>query len=147
MFNPLKKYKQQKEIKQKITQQDRFNSALSNFEVNQLVNGNFEEFVKQFRDHSLIMLIVGRRGAGKTALGMKLVETAAILDKNIFVISDEIYEVLSYDSREHVSFASSPEAAKRTITVNGFSKSYSMTGWRLGYLAGPAEIINQASKI
>jgi len=70
-----------------------------------------------------------------------------IKDKNIFVISDEIYEVLSYDSREHVSFASSPEAAKRTITVNGFSKSYSMTGWRLGYLAGPAEIINQASKI
>ena len=86
MFNPLKKYKKQKEIKQKITQQDRFNSALSNFKVNQLVNGNFEKFMKQFRDHSLIMLIIGRRGAGKTALGMKFVETAAILNKNIFVI-------------------------------------------------------------
>mgnify|MGYP003988908539 FL=1 len=59
MFNPLKKYKKQKEIKQKITQQDRFNSALSNFKVNQLVNGNFEKFMKQFRDHSLIMLIIG----------------------------------------------------------------------------------------
>ena len=86
MFNPIKKYKKQKEEKQQITQQDRFNSALSNFEVNQIVNGDFEGFMKQFRDHSLIMLIIGRRGAGKTALGMKLVETAAILDKNIFVI-------------------------------------------------------------
>ncbi|MBT3416923.1 AAA family ATPase [Candidatus Woesearchaeota archaeon] len=86
MFNPIKKYKKQKEEKHKITQKDRFNSALSNFEVNQIVNGDFEGFMTQFRDHSLIMLIVGRRGAGKTALGMKLVETAAILDKNIFVI-------------------------------------------------------------
>ena len=65
MFNPIKKYKKQKEEKHKITQKDRFNSALSNFEVNQIVNGDFEGFMTQFRDHSLIMLIVGRRGAGK----------------------------------------------------------------------------------
>ena len=58
MFNPLKKYKKQKEIKQKITQQDRFNSALSNFKVNQLVNGNFEKFMKRVRDHLLIMLMI-----------------------------------------------------------------------------------------
>ncbi|MCF7908821.1 MAG: pyridoxal phosphate-dependent aminotransferase [Candidatus Omnitrophica bacterium] len=66
---------------------------------------------------------------------------------NIFVISDEIYEVLTYDSQKHSSFAACSSAASRTITVNGFSKTFSMTGWRLGYLAGPVEIINQASKI
>jgi len=71
----------------------------------------------------------------------------AIKDANIFVISDEIYEVLSYDSNVHSSFAAQAGAQSRTITINGFSKTFSMTGWRLGYLAGPAEIINQASKI
>ncbi len=86
MLNIFKKYKKQKEEKQRITEKDRFNSALSNFEVSQIKNGNFEDFITQFKNHSLIMLIIGRRGAGKTALGMKLVETAAILNKNIFVI-------------------------------------------------------------
>ena len=73
--------------------------------------------------------------------------TKVIKDKNISVISDEIYEVLLYDGAEHVSVASLDGMYERTITVNGFSKAYSMTGWRLGYLAGPEELIAQASKI
>ena len=70
-----------------------------------------------------------------------------IQDKNIFVISDEIYESLIYDGLEHVSFASLPNASNITLTVNGFSKAFSMTGWRIGYLAGPKDIIQNTSKI
>lgn len=68
-----------------------------------------------------------------------LVEVAA--GEDIVILSDEIYEKLTYDGAEHVSVASvSKEAYDLTITVNGFSKAYSMTGWRLGYLAAPEAI-------
>ncbi|MCI0681470.1 MAG: aminotransferase class I/II-fold pyridoxal phosphate-dependent enzyme [Gemmataceae bacterium] len=61
---------------------------------------------------------------------------------DLYVISDEIYENLIYDGRRHVSPAAiSPEARKRTLIVNSLSKTYAMTGWRVGYCAGPAEII------
>ena len=66
-----------------------------------------------------------------------------ILEYGIYVLSDEIYEKLIYDGKKHVSIASlSDEMFKQTITVNGVSKSYSMTGWRIGYAAGAEEIIN-----
>ncbi len=66
----------------------------------------------------------------------KIAEVA--LEEEIIVLSDEIYESLIYDDREHVSIGSlSEEIQQLTITVNGFSKSYSMTGWRLGYLGAP----------
>jgi len=65
-----------------------------------------------------------------------------------YILSDEIYEKLIYDNNEFVSLASLSEKIKRkTITINGFSKSYSMTGWRIGYAAGPQEIINAMNKI
>lgn len=63
-------------------------------------------------------------------------------ERDLFLVSDEIYEKITYDSFRHVSIASlSPEAKKRTVVVNGFSKTFSMTGWRLGYAAGPKEVI------
>ncbi len=66
-----------------------------------------------------------------------------IVEYGIYVLSDEIYEKLIYDGKKHVSIASlSDEMFKQTITVNGVSKSYSMTGWRIGYAAGAEEIIN-----
>jgi aminotransferase len=65
---------------------------------------------------------------------------------NIMVISDEIYAELTYGQR-HVSPASLPQLYDRTIVINGFSKAYSMTGWRLGYLAGPAPIVAQMTKL
>ncbi len=68
------------------------------------------------------------------------------VDHDIIAISDEIYEKIIYEG-EHVSIASLPGMAERTITVNGFSKAYSMTGWRLGYAAGPVEIIQAMSKV
>lgn len=62
-------------------------------------------------------------------------------EEDIFILSDEIYEKLTYDGAEHVSIASlTPEAYDLTITVNGFSKAYAMTGWRLGYLGAPEAI-------
>lgn len=70
-----------------------------------------------------------------------------VRDKNIFVISDEIYESLVYDDLKHTSFASFPGAGDFTVTINGFSKAYSMTGWRVGYLAGPGGLIAQSAKI
>jgi aminotransferase len=69
-----------------------------------------------------------------------------IIEKDLYVISDEIYSELTYGKR-HVSIASFPGMRDRTIVINGFSKSYAMTGWRLGYAAGPALIIEQMTKI
>ena len=69
-----------------------------------------------------------------------------IIKHDIFVISDEIYSELTY-LENHVSIASLPGMKERTILINGFSKSHAMTGWRLGYACGPAEIIKQMIKI
>ncbi len=69
-----------------------------------------------------------------------------IIEKDIIVISDEIYSELTY-GKEHVSIATFPGMQERTIVINGFSKSYAMTGWRLGYAVGPALIIEQMTKI
>lgn len=69
-----------------------------------------------------------------------------IVEKDLFVLSDEIYGELTYDGR-HVTIASFPGLKERTILINGFSKSYAMTGWRLGYGAGPKEIIEQMIKV
>jgi len=69
-----------------------------------------------------------------------------ILEKDLFVISDEIYSELTYGG-QHVSIAAFPGMRERTIVINGFSKSYAMTGWRLGYATGPAVIIEQMTKI
>ena len=69
-----------------------------------------------------------------------------IKEKDLFVLSDEIYSELSYHG-QHVSIASLPGMAERTVVINGFSKSFAMTGWRLGYAAAPREIIKQMIKI
>ena len=75
-----------------------------------------------------------------------IVEVAA--EEDIYILSDEIYEKLVYDDTKHVSIASlSPEAYGLTITVNGFSKAYAMTGWRLGYMAAPEAVAKAADNI
>ncbi|EFA70084.1 pyridoxal phosphate-dependent aminotransferase [Cylindrospermopsis raciborskii S07] len=71
-----------------------------------------------------------------------------IVEANIFVVSDEIYEKILYDGSQHVSIGSlGEEIFSKTLISNGFAKGYSMTGWRLGYLAGPLEIIKAATTI
>jgi aspartate aminotransferase len=80
-------------------------------------------------------------GAGYTRADLEAVARIA-LERDLWIISDEIYEHIVFDGFEHVSIASlSPEVAARTIVVNGMSKSYAMTGWRLGYAAGPSRVI------
>jgi len=69
-----------------------------------------------------------------------------VIEKDLFVMTDEIYSELTYKG-EHVSIASLPGMKERTILINGFSKSYAMTGWRLGYAAAPREIMQQMIKI
>lgn len=69
------------------------------------------------------------------------------IEKDIFVLSDEIYGELTYTDRPHVSIASIPGMRERTIVINGFSKAYAMTGWRLGFCVGPANIISQVTKL
>ncbi len=68
------------------------------------------------------------------------------IEKDIFVMSDEIYSELTYKD-DHVSIASLPGMRERTLLINGFSKAYAMTGWRLGYVCGPEAIIGQMTKI
>jgi aspartate aminotransferase len=73
---------------------------------------------------------------------------AVVVETNIWVVSDEIYEKILYDGIQHLSIgAVSPAAFERTIISNGFAKAYAMTGWRVGYLAGPVELIKAASTI
>ena len=69
-----------------------------------------------------------------------------VIEHDLFVISDEIYSELTYNGN-HVSIASFPGMKERTIVINGFSKSYAMTGWRLGYACGPKVILDQILKI
>ena len=71
----------------------------------------------------------------------------AIIRHNLFVISDEIYSELTYSDEGHCSIASIEGMKERTVVINGFSKTYSMTGWRLGYALGPAEVISQMTKL
>ncbi|MFE9493201.1 pyridoxal phosphate-dependent aminotransferase [Streptomyces collinus] len=79
-------------------------------------------------------------------------EEAAVIarfaqEHDVLLISDEIYEKILYDGRAHLSLAAQPGCADRTITVNGFSKGYAMTGWRLGYAAGPTDLMAQLLKV
>jgi aspartate aminotransferase len=67
---------------------------------------------------------------------------------DLVIISDEIYEKIAYDGMRHTSIASlGPEIAERTVIVNGVSKAYAMTGWRIGYAAGPKELIEAMANI
>ncbi len=70
-----------------------------------------------------------------------------IVKHDLYVISDEIYSELTYGGKKHVSIASLPGMKERTILINGFSKAYAMTGWRLGYACGPEPVIAQMTKI
>lgn len=77
-----------------------------------------------------------------------MLRIAAIAEKHdLIVVSDEIYDRLVYDGHEHVMFSSLPGMAERTIHLGGMSKDYAMTGWRIGYALGPAELIGAMRKI
>jgi aminotransferase len=85
---------------------------------------------------------------GKIWTRAELERMLALMEKHdLYAITDEIYEYMTYDDREHVSLGSLPGAYERTVTLSGFSKTYNMTGWRLGYAVGPEAIIGRMGLI
>lgn len=85
---------------------------------------------------------------GRVFTREELLQIAALAEEfDTFVITDEVYEHLVFDGRRHVYFATLPGMAARTLSVSSLSKTFSITGWRLGYLHAPAEIVAQARKV
>jgi aspartate aminotransferase len=72
---------------------------------------------------------------------------AAARENDLYVVTDEMYEKIIFDGRQHISIASLPGMAERTVVLNGHSKAFAMTGWRLGYLAGPPALVKEIGKI
>ena len=110
-----------------------------------LTAGELEEAIT---DKTKILILPYPNNPTGAIMEQKDLEAIAevILKHDIFVMSDEIYSELTYKGK-HVSIASLPGMKERTILINGFSKAYAMTGWRLGYACGPKEIIQQMTKI
>ncbi len=116
------------------------------------IENNFKLTVEDFRDKvtertKLLILPFPNNPTGAVMTREDLAPIADFLrDTNIMVLSDEIYSELTY-GRKHVSIIELDDMRERTIYVNGFSKAYAMTGWRLGYVTAPEPIISQIAKI
>lgn len=107
-----------------------------------------EELREAITDKTKVLILPFPNNPTGAIMERKDLEAIAevIREKDIFVISDEIYSELSYKG-DHVSIVNIPGMQERTILINGFSKAYAMTGWRLGYACGPETIIEQMTKI
>ena len=107
-----------------------------------------EELLEAITDKTKAVILNYPNNPTGAIMGKEDLEKIAkvFIERDILCISDEIYGELTYGST-HVSIASIPGMKERTLLINGFSKAYSMTGWRLGYIAGPEAIISQAKKI
>ena len=86
-------------------------------------------------------------GAGYTKREIQNLANVLIKNKKVLILSDDIYEHVSYDNFNFFTIAQIPKLKERTLTMNGVSKSYAMTGWRIGYAAGPKDIIKAIGKI
>jgi len=108
-----------------------------------------EEIEKRITKRTKCIVLASPNNPTGAVLRRKDIEEIAdiAIKNDLFVISDELYEYLIYDDEEHFSIASIPEMRERAITVNGFSKSYAMTGLRLGYVVASEEIIEGMMKI
>jgi len=122
--------------------------------IKTLAENNFKITVKDLENHVTVKTKVLILNSPSNPTGCvynlkELKEIAGICAaKKIFVISDEIYEKIIFDNHKHISIASlGQEIADLTITVNGLSKSYAMTGWRIGYLGAPQDIVEAISKL
>lgn len=107
-----------------------------------------EEVLEKVTDKTKILVLPFPNNPTGAIMSKEDLEAIAkvVIEKDLFVISDEIYGELTY-SGEHVSIVSIPGMKERTILINGFSKAYAMTGWRLGYACGPEVIMKQMIKI
>ena len=96
----------------------------------------------------LIIMLYPNNPTGAVMRKDDLNKISEVIKKHdLLLLTDEIYSALTYGNETHISIASLPEMKERTIVINGFSKTYSMTGWRLGYALAPAEIIEQMTKL
>ena len=108
-----------------------------------------EELLDAITDKTkILMLAFPNNPTGAVMEREDLEKIAKIcVEKDIFVISDEIYGALTYTGKPHVTIAEMPGMFERTIVINGFSKAYAMTGWRLGFVTGPSVILSQITKL
>lgn len=108
-----------------------------------------DEIRSSITDKTKAMVIITPNNPTGGVLSEKILnELAGIaIEHDLIVLSDEVYERLIYDDAKHISIASLPGMKERTVTLNGFSKAYSMTGWRLGYAAAPESLIAVLNKI
>ncbi len=107
-----------------------------------------EEILENVTDKTKILVLPFPNNPTGAIMEKKDLEAIAkvIIEKDLFVLSDEIYSELTYTDK-HVSIVEIPGMIERTILINGFSKAFAMTGWRLGYACGPKDIIAQMTKI
>jgi aminotransferase len=107
-----------------------------------------EQLLEKITDRTKVLVLPFPNNPTGAVMRKEDLEAIAevIIEHDLFVISDEIYSELTYQG-DHVSIASLPGMWERTLTINGFSKSYAMTGWRLGYICGPQAIVAQMTKI
>ena len=107
-----------------------------------------EELLEHITDKTKLLVLPFPNNPTGAIMEQKDLEAIAkvIIEKDLYVLSDEIYSALTY-KEDHVSIASIPGMQERTILINGFSKAYAMTGWRLGYACGPRKIIEQMTKL
>ena len=108
-----------------------------------------EELEEKITDRTkLLILPFPNNPTGAVMRRSDLEAVAEVVERhNLLVLSDEIYASLTYGDAPHVAFSALPGMKERTVLVNGFSKSHSMTGWRLGYAAGPEELIGLMTKL
>ena len=107
-----------------------------------------EELLEHITDKTKLLVLPFPNNPTGAIMEQKDLEAIAkvIIEKDLYVLSDEIYSELTY-KEDHVSIASIPGMQERTILINGFSKAFAMTGWRLGYACGPRKIIEQMTKL
>ncbi len=110
---------------------------------------DLKEIREKITDKTKALLIVTPNNPTGGVLSEETLKGLAqiAIEKDILVIADEVYERLIYDGETHISIASLPGMQERTFTMNGFSKTYSMTGWRIGYVAAPKEYIIAMNKL
>ena len=121
--------------------------------INTKAENSFRITADELREHitdktKLLILPYPNNPTGSVMRREHLEEIADVLrDTNVLILSDEIYAELTYGNERHVSIAEIDGMYERSVVVSGFSKTYSMTGWRLGFACGPAPIIKQMTKI
>lgn len=110
---------------------------------------DFEELENKITDRTKMIVVVDPSNPTGGVFSRETMERLAeiCVKHDLIAISDEIYEQLLYDGEKHTSLASLPGMAERTIKLGGFSKAYSMTGWRIGYLCAPKEIISAVVRV